>query len=202
MASSDEDWVGGVAAAAEVAEAADLAELSDEDWVGLPGEPAALPAEPAPKRRTRAQILADARAAKAAKRARLAPIAPASAASSSALLAAPGASADCDEGSVIARTLCRCETNSFQSFLKPAAAHAAECGIQESKYREHLWCYDEALHSCLRAESNALVQHCVGDSEAAAAPVDPHLGPRPMLFVRQRKYDETSSKKHNTFSNH
>ncbi len=94
------------------------------------------------------------------------------------------------EGSLMARLLARCSNQRFKSFLKPAMAHAEECGIAVNRYRQHLWSRGQALSQRLSENAHELMTKlCCSASAGGFAPGNV----RPTLFVRQRKYDETNS---------
>ena len=207
MASDEEDWVGDAAGGGGIAGAPEAMELSEEDWVGsdspaqVPDAPPPLPPppehpgvdeveeEPAP-RMTRAQAAHRAREAKAAKAKAVADAAAQRAsggASSSAVARFAGFAADQMKASGIAKLLCRTTQSESSSFLKPAKAHAEECGIARQRYRPHLWSHSEALLGVLQDKATRLVEYCCMDSQSEGEAV-------PMLFVRQRKYDETNSR--------
>ena len=221
MAESDEDWGGldFVAAVDDPGATPGLTQSeSDEDWTGEAGAASKPPAEPeveapppddmedvvdspvAPRKMTRAEVCATARAKRAANRAErlglppppgppaldLVAVAPvADVASSSALVPR-------DEASPLSTTLCRLDQSSgFRSFLKSAGTHAEESGIHKTNYRKHLLARGQAMLRGWRQSCMQLVQKCVG----AGAAEDLGAGPptQAKLFVRQRKYDETNS---------
>ena len=183
---SEEDW-GGLEAAAEVEQPA------CEEAAGPLGEGDA-PAEMAPKRRSRKEQAAYARECRLEKRRRAgggSALTRVTSASSSGLGSAPGiGSGDELGGSLLARSMTRCTSTSYKSFLKPAMAHADECGVTPSRYQEYLWSYGEALMQSLVSKGQKLVRHCIS-SASASDPAEAQF--KCSLFVRQRKYDETNS---------
>ena len=191
MASSEEDWGGGGPDLEE--------EMFEEDWGGGDVEMLAdhvSPAdEPLPivavdtqvqqlgKKKTAAEILAHARACKAAKKRRVQ-----STEEPKPLPSPPPASK-------LALTLCRTKASSLQALLKSQVALAQELEISKSRIRDHLWAYSNCMLHSWKCRVDDLVWHCLGqgsgrreDDEGAGQPM-----PQPALFVRQRKFDETSS---------
>ena len=97
-------------------------------------------------------------------------------------------------GSAFAKQVARCSVSSARSFLKPALALADDAGVTNSSYRPYVWGYARALWGQLYANVNTLVQslcRAAGDAHGAAPGDDPK--PLAHVFVRMRKYDETSS---------
>ena len=91
---------------------------------------------------------------------------------------------------MLARSLARCSNQRFKSFLKPAMAHAEECGIAVNRYRQHLWIRGQALSQRLTEHAHELMTKlCCSASAGGLAPG--HV--RPTLFVRQRTYEENNT---------
>ena len=142
-----------------------------------------------PQRRTRAQAAA-ARSAVQIGRARRLGAAARGWVGSPPGVGRESASAGAGEGSLLARSLARCSNERFRSFSKPAMAHAEECGIAVSRYRQHLWSRGQALSQRLSVRVHELMTKlCCSASAGGSAPGNV----RPTLFVRRRNYDETNS---------
>ena len=169
--SSDEDWLVDTPSAdvpaqhGVVAGASSGAEQSGEDWMDEPivqAGPAevALQVEPngeaeadqpvaeeeAPRiRMTRQEAATNARRQRMAQRAER--------------LAVSACAADATEvampSSRLAQLLVDPPRKSIASYLKPAMAHAEECGVARSEFRGHLWAYGQAAYHQMQARGCA-----------------------------------------------
>ena len=76
-----------------------------------------------------------------------------------------------------------------KSFLKPAMALAEEMGIPSSRFQETLWANTAALRIATLEKHAGMLEHLLGHVDSP----DPSVGTlKPWLYVRARKYDETT----------
>ena len=212
MESSDEDWLAEPSAPAPAlaqgdggAAAANAGDVSDEDWLdNFQSQPndicdvLAIPptvegvaevdrAVVAVARMSRQEAAANARRAKAGRRAALAPIS-----EQAGPFVRGQQQGTNEEGSVFARAFTRCVQSRVKAFLKPASALAEEAGIAPQHFQKHLWGYGNVLHEALVARASKFVEASVKltkDSESSSAENRVEVA----LYVRSRKYDETTS---------
>ena len=197
MSSSGEDWIGGGGA--------DLVEEGpsggeEEDWGGLDSdvEMADGPAEhplplvvagpegglvPIDKK---AQRAANARAGKAAKRQRLLE-------ERAAAKPQPVEPEPLPDASELATVLCKTNASNFSTHLKSTTSLAEQLGITLPRIKSHVWAYSHAMLTAWTSRCNALVRHCLGEGREEEDAEGQRPLPSPVLFVRQRKFDETSS---------
>lgn len=93
-------------------------------------------------------------------------------------------------GTAFAKMVLRAQRSKFSAFLKPAMAIAEECDIPRTHFSGYLWSYTCSLWRTARKRIGDMIEGLVctaGEPSASAHDITP------AVYVRMRKFDETSS---------